>query len=401
MKRILSCLLIALLVGMPVVYASEEQAVTENETPENAVLVENEDIHIQVKAKVIEAGETYEETIENILEKKQKVKLEILEGEYQGEEFEATYILSYDIDNKILAYELDEGNTVFAQLTKKGEEITEVIVQDVVRQDYIIWMVALFFISTLLIGRKQGVKAIIGLVITVFAVYFIMISYIYQGYSPIAMSIMTSIGIIIITFIIIAGFNKKAFTAAIGTAGGVLLSGGIAFVFGMLAKLSGGQEEAIMLSISATNITFNFRELLFTGIVIASLGACMDVGMSIASSLDELKQKNPNMTGKELFKSGMNIGGDVIGTMTNTLILAYVGGALNLILLFMASNMQLTDIINKETIASDLISAIAGSMGVIYTIPITAAVYALLNHGKKAYKKEPDNLVEGKRSLKI
>ena len=262
-------------------------------------------------------------------------------------------------------------------------------------------MIAFFFLSILIIGRKQGVKAILGLMITILAVYFVMISYIYQGYSPIVMSVITSIGIIVITFIIIAGFNKKAFTAAVGTAGGVILSGVIAFVFGNLAKLSGGQEEAVMLSVSAQNIVFNFRELLFAGIVIASLGACMDVGMSIASSLDELKKKKPNMTGRELFKSGMNIGGDVIGTMTNTLILAYVGGALNLILLFMASDMGFSNIINKETIASDVISALAGSIGVLYTVPITAAVYAIFNRGKTAYRKESQNIVEGKRSLKL
>lgn len=127
----------------------------------------------------------------------------------------------------------------------------------------------------------------------------------------------------------------------------------------------------------------------------------MDVGMSIASALDELKQHKPTMTGKELFKSGMNIGGDVIGTMTNTLILAYVGGALNLILLFMACDMSITDIINKETIASDLISAISGSMGVIYTIPITAGIYALFNRNKTTYKTKPDTLLEGQRSLKL
>ena len=124
-------------------------------------------------------------------------------------------------------------------------------------------------------------------------------------------------------------------------------------------------------------------------------------GMSIASALDEIKQQNPTITGKELFKSGMNIGGDVIGTMTNTLILAYVGGALNLILLFMACNMSIVEIVNKETIASDLISAISGSMGVIYTIPITSVVYAFLHKDKTAYKKKPDTLVEGQRSLKL
>ena len=126
-------------------------------------------------------------------------------------------------------------------------------------------------------------------------------------------------------------------------------------------------------------MTFNFKDLLFAGIIISALGACMDVGMSIASSLDEIKSKNPAITYKELFKSGMNIGRDVIGTMTNTLILAYVGGSITLILLFLACNINFVDIVNKETIAQEIISAIAGSMGVVYTVPITSFAYAILN----------------------
>ena len=127
----------------------------------------------------------------------------------------------------------------------------------------------------------------------------------------------------------------------------------------------------------------------------------MDVGMSIASSLDEIKIKNPTITYKELFTSGMNIGRDAISTMTNTLILAYVGGAITLILLFMASNVSFVDIMNKETIAQEIVSAIAGSMGVVYTVPITAFVYSLLNKDKTVYRSVSENKVDGKRSLKI
>ena len=190
-------------------------------------------------------------------------------------------------------------------------------------------------------------------------------------------------------------------TAAIGTFGGVLSAGIIAAIFNNLAKLTGAGEDAIQLSINMTTITFNFRDLLFAGIIVSALGACMDVGMSIASSLDEIKMKNPDITWQELWKSGMNIGRDVIGTMTNTLILAYVGGSLTLILLFMASNMSLLEILNKETIAEQVISALAGSMGVVFTVPITAIVYAVFNRDRVIYKKTSENKLNGKRSLKI
>ena len=190
-------------------------------------------------------------------------------------------------------------------------------------------------------------------------------------------------------------------TAAIGTLGGVVSAGLMALIFNNIAKMSGACEDAIQLSINMSTINFDFRDLLFAGIIVSALGACMDVGMSIASSLDEIKMKNPDITWIELLKSGMNIGRDVIGTMTNTLILAYVGGSLTLILLFMACDMNIIEILNKETIAEQIVSAIAGSMGVVYTVPITSFIYAILNRDKLVYKKSSENKLDGKRSLKI
>lgn len=356
----------------------------------------------KVKAKVVEAGKKYEkQETETMVRTLQDVKIEILEGEFKGEVIDSTYTLTYDFDNKIVGYELTRGNKVLVQINSTDGNIDSLVIEDVVRQNYVIWMILLFFAIILLIGRKQGLKAIIGLIVTVVAIYYIMIRGIYDGKSAVVMAIITSMVVIILTFIIIAGINKKSITAAIGTVGGVISAGVMSFIFGYLAKLSGGTEEALFLTTEAQTVTFNFRELLFAGIVIAALGACMDVGMSIASSLDEIKQKNPDIDWKELLKSGMNIGGDVIGTMTNTLILAYVGGALTLILLFMASNMSIIDIINKETIVTEAVSAIAGSMGVIFTVPITSLVYSLLNKNKTVYKRKPDTIVEGKRSLKL
>lgn len=357
---------------------------------------------VKVKAKIIEVEKPYiKEETDDLKRTVQNVKIEIKEGKYKGQKLDAEYILTYDIDNKIVGYKLDKGNTVIVQLSTSGDEIQQITIEEVVRQNYVIIMILLFFAIIIAIGKKQGIKAIVGLIVTILAIYFIMIKGIYNGQSAIWLSVATSIIIIVLTFIIIAGINKKSITAALGTSGGVISAGLVAVIFGYFAKLSGVTEEALFLAIASENIVFNFRELFFAGIVISALGACMDVGMSISSALDEIKQKNPDITWKELLKSGMNIGGDVIGTMTNTLILAYVGGALTLILLFMASNMSIGDIINKETIATEAVSALAGSMGVVFTVPTTSLIYALLNKNKTVYDKKAKNIVEGKRSLKI
>lgn len=381
------------------IFATEQTPVLETENAENEE--ESSTTSIQVTARILEAGEPKQVQTGSVTDTVQEVKIEILEGAYENEEFTTNYNLSYDIDGKILGYELEVGDKVIVQIVEDENGNVAVTVQELSRNGYIILMMGLFLVSIVLVGGKQGIKAIIGLIVTILAVYFILIKGIYAGHNAILTTLLTTMLIIGFTFIIIGGFSKKILAAALGTLGGIISSGIVAVIFAHLTKLSGAGEEAIQLSMNITTVNFNFRALIFAGIVIAALGACMDVGMSIASSLDEIKNKTKDISWKELFKSGMNIGKDVIGTMTNTLILAYVGGALTLTLLFLACNMGMSEILNKETIAQEMISAIAGSMGVVFTVPITALIYSVLNRRKTAYKTISDNKLDGNRSLKL
>lgn len=402
-KVILVTLTFVLMISLfiNVAFAEEVPEVAQTEEAQTENVSTDEKSTVRAKAKVIEIGEVTKKTTGNIEDTVQQIKIEILDGEYETKEFDTEFILSYDIDGKILAYELRKGDIVTVSLEADANGNVIPTVEGVVRSTYIYLLVLIFLLSIILVGGKKGIKAIIGLIITILAVWFILIKLIFAGYNAIWVSILTCAVIIIGTFIVIGGINKKVLTAIIGTLGGVISAGIVASIFSYLSELSGACEDAIQLSINMQTVSFNFRDLIFAGIVISALGACMDVGMSIASSLDEIKTKTKDISWKELFKSGMNIGRDVIGTMTNTLILAYVGGALKLILLFMACNIPLTDILNQDTIAEEIISALAGSMGVVYTIPITAFVYAFLNRKKTIYKTTSENLIDGKRSLKL
>lgn len=383
---------------------SDTNTVAENVQTENTdqTLIQKNEVLLNTYGKIIEVKEVRQVVTGTVKDTVQEVTVEITEGDYIGEEYTTDYILSYDIEGKILAHELEVGDKVTVQIIEDEQGNTTATVLDVVRHEKIIILFVLFLASVLIIGGKKGLKAILGLLFTILIIYFVMIKGIFKGSDAIKNAIFSSIIIIVGTFILIGDkIDKKIMTAAIGTFGGVLSAGIIAAIFNNLAKLTGAGEDAIQLSINMTTITFNFRDLLFAGIIVSALGACMDVGMSIASSLDEIKMKNPDITWQELWKSGMNIGRDVIGTMTNTLILAYVGGSLTLILLFMASNMSLLEILNKETIAEQVISALSGSMGVVFTVPITALVYATFNRDRVIYKKTSENKLNGKRSLKI
>ena len=396
---IIFLLMISLLTSNIFAEENAENSVVEENTVETA-LQEKSGTTIDTIAKVIKAGEEKEVDNGGMKDTVQDVTIRIEEGDYEDEEFETIYNLSYDIEGKIKGYPLKEGDKVQVQILEDGENVSVTII-DYVRNSYMLLMFIIFLLSIVLIGGRQGIKAIIALLITILAVYFILINGIFHGLDPIWTSIGTCMFIIIATFVVIGGINKKIITAALGTLGGVISAGIVASIFNYLCRMSGAGEDAVQLSISMTTMVFDFKDLLFAGIIISALGACMDVGMSIASSLDEIKIKNPTITYKELFTSGMNIGRDAISTMTNTLILAYVGGAITLILLFMASNVSFVDIMNKETIAQEIVSAIAGSMGVVYTVPITAFVYSLLNKDKTVYRSVSENKVDGKRSLKI
>lgn len=412
-RNVLIILLISILT-LNILFITKVEASSEVQVDETNIEQENinmdttdliqENTTLHVKAKVIEAGEPYIEEVSAYKIKYQDVKVEVKEGDFKGEVLDAKYTVSYDLEGKIEGYLLDKGNTVEIEipLIDGGiDEAGEVVVHDIDRSGYIILLFVLFLVIILIVGKIQGLKAIIAFIITMLAIFLFMLPQIINGHDAIFITVLTSIIVIVLSFIIISGLQKKSIAAMIGTSGGIICAGIVALIFGVLAKLSGGQEEAMYLSMNSQNIAFDFKDLLFSGIVIASLGAAMDVGMSIASALDELKQKNPNMVAKDLFKSGMNIGADVIGTMTNTLILAYVGGAINTVLLFMVNNVPLGEILNIEMIATDVISALAASVGVIFSVPITALAYAILNNKKLIYNRKSKNLKEGKRSLNL
>ena len=193
----------------------------------------------------------------------------------------------------------------------------------------------LAFTPLVLFGGFKGIKAVITLGLTGLAVVKILLPLILQGKNPILVSVPVCAGIIAVTLIIISGFNKKTFSAIFGTTGGVLIAGGVAYFVGSVAKLTGlGNDEAQMLMFLPQQVNFDFKGLLFSGIILGALGAIMDVGMSIASAMHEIEAANPEISNKDLIKSGMNVGRDIMGTMSNTLILAYAGGSLHLMLLY-------------------------------------------------------------------
>ncbi|MGB4018838.1 MAG: YibE/F family protein, partial [Syntrophomonadaceae bacterium] len=178
--------------------------------------------------------------------------------------------------------------------------------------------------------------------------------------------------------VVLAGFSRKAAAATLGTLGGLLVAGFLAVLVGDLAALQGlaTEEERIL---SMVDLPLDMRGLLFAGILIGAVGAVMDVAMSISSAIEEVRFANPDLGSWALVRSGMRVGRDIMGTMANTLILAYTGGSLPFLLLYLAYELPPAMILNSELIGAEVIRALAGSIGLIVSVPITAVIAGLLN----------------------
>ena len=207
---------------------------------------------------------------------------------------------------------------------------------------------------------------------------------IYRGCSPFWSAVFVCVITTIVTMYLIGGVSVKSAASVIGTTAGVVTAGIAASLFGLSADIDGYNVSNIeTLVYVGQNTKIQIGSLLFAGILIASLGAVMDVAMSVSSAICEIDAKTGNLTWTELFKSGLHVGRDMMGTMSNTLILAFAGGSISVLVLDYAYNLPLRQIINSYSIGIEIMQGIAGSIGVILTVPTTAFMAALLYGAKR------------------
>lgn len=346
-----------------------------------------------VRGKVTRIIDSREEDIDysggSIQDTYQIVEIKVTSaGPYKGRLIEAEYALSMSFSEKQDDALLKPGNEVLMvlELDDKGD-ISQAYIYSVVRDKHLLLLLIIFSVIMLSVGKLKGLKALISLTLTVSAIIYILIPLILNGFDPVFVSIWICVAIAGITLLLVGGYNKKTLAAIIGTSGGLVSAGVIAQIIGEMAKLTGlGDEESQMLMYIPQDISFDYKGLLFAGILIGALGAAMDVGMSLSSAMFEIKEINPDIKKGKLLKAGMNIGRDMIATMSSTLILAYTGGSLQLMLLLMAHEIPFVDIINQDGYATEVVRSLAGSIGLILTIPITAVAVCFLNEKRHREK---------------
>lgn len=336
-----------------------------------------------VKARVLEKSDFVEVPGSNILGKG-LVKNEILKAKILGGTFKGQQVLVQNVQdpNRAPLYNLTvkPGDEIIIKINGSAEGIEQTIMVNYSRDGYLIYLVGLFILIMTIVGRSQGIRTAIALAISIVIVIKIMIPFISQGYNAVLVVICASGLIALLSMIIVIGINRKAGSATIGILGGVIIASAIVLYADQKLHFTGiaSSRTAIVTQFTGSE-NLDFRKILMSGIIMGLLGTAMDAAMAVASSVREVKRANPNLPVTKLISSGMNVGTDLIGTMSNTLIFAYMGLRIILLLTFWGTNIfsgSKIEILNTETLSAEMLRLLAGSVGLVLTIPITAITAA-------------------------
>lgn len=315
-----------------------------------------------------------DETTENVKKGSMDLKVELLTGRYKGQIcFIKNYFSAlYNVDVKA-------GDTLCVRIDTTGASEYSVSVYNYNRVPVTVLIIGLFLALLAFIGGWKGVKAFLSLAYTFVCIVYIVLPLSLKGANTVAVSALVIFVTTTVSFVLISGLTKKTLSAELGCMCGVLVAALLGAIFSRLAGVSTFQtDEAEALLLVKSTFDLKMRGLFTAGILISSMGAVMDVAMSVASSLYEIARLNGKMPAKELFKSGMNVGRDAMGTMANTLVLAFAGSSLNMMVLIYSYGVSFRQLLNTDFVATELIRAVSGSIGIICTVPCVAIISALM-----------------------
>ena len=339
---------------------------------------------------VVRTGQTFEkaevtEILQDNLDSngtrvgEQKVRVKMLTGARKGEELDITSSSGY-----LFGATCKVGMKVIVMQSVAGETtIASVYSQD---REWVIYIFALLYLLALcVIGGKQGIKGCLGLIFTFFCVIFVYLPLVYLRFSPFWAAVFICFLTTLVTMYLIGGPTKKTCAATLGTLAGVVLAGLSAWCFSKASGISGYNVSDIETLMTLWNTNrIQVGGLLFSGLLISCLGAVMDVAMSLSSAIDENYKQNNSLTRKELFKAGMRVGRDMMGTDSNTLILAFAGSSVSTLLLDYAYDLPYQQIINSNNIGIAIMQGLAGSFGIVLSVPLTVLICTVLFHKNEA-----------------
>lgn len=327
----------------------------------------------------------------------QEVYLQIDSGEDKGKILPAVNYMSVYSN-----MDLKAGTKVIARLDIDANGRTYIAsIPNYNRGPALLGLTVMFVLFLAVFGGKKGMAAILGLAFAIVDIWFLLIPMIRHGINPILSSIVIAAVTTAVSLVLLNGFSMKTFCATIGCVGGVAMAGAAAALTAAATPINGfNMPEAEELILRTGGTSLNISGLLISAILISALGAVMDVAMTITSAVFEVHQLNPDLNRQKLIRSGINIGRDAMGTMANTLILAFAGSALNMLILFRIFDYPYLQIFNSDMMALEIIQGISGSIGIVMTVPLVAFLSAFLCSRVNAAERTVMKANEKHRKLK-
>jgi uncharacterized membrane protein len=328
---------------------------------------------LSIKAKANLQDETLVDTVFTV---------RLLDGEHKGDTREINFS-GKDTMPSYMKYR--EGQTVFvAENTITSDKHTEsyLSVYDVDNTPYVIGLAFLFLVALTAVARIRGLVSLMGLGLTVILLFFVYVPLTLKGYPPLLSAVGVSLISIMFTVPVITGRTKKTIAGIAGASAGILFSVLLTLVTGALIHVSGIIDDELLTLFYVSGTDINIRNIALSGMIISSLGAVIDVSVSVASAVHEFFIVHPDVDRKEAFASAMQVGKDNLGSMVNTLVMAYVGSSLSLILIISLkfdSGMPFLMIINNHQVLIEILKSFIGCLGMIAAVPVTSWVSVWIN----------------------
>ncbi|MDB2136887.1 MAG: YibE/F family protein [Clostridium butyricum] len=329
----------------------------------------------RVSARVLSTDESF--IINNGLIKtgEQLCEVEILQGKFKGETVTGSNRLSGSLEqDKIFAV----GDKILVTLDYTGDEIRVATLVDHYRINYEILLVGVFMIFLVGFSGIVGIKAILSFIFTILAMWKLLIPLFLMGYNPILIGMVTTIILVCLIIGLVYGIDRRSLAGIIGALAGSIVTCFMALFFVSRFKIHGAVMSYSEMLLYSGYENLNLTEIFIASIFIASSGAVMDVAVDITSAVAEVVEKKPDITRTEAIKSGINVGRSIMGTMMTTLLLAYSGGYIGLLMVFMAQGTPIINILNLKYVSSEILHTLVGSFGLITVAPFTAIASGIL-----------------------
>ena len=304
----------------------------------------------------------------------QVARVNILEGEYAGIEMEIDYGKRQVRSDE---YDLTIGDRVIVSISKTPENVINAYFVDFVRTTPMLWLAGIFALAIVVISRWKGVGALLSMAFSLYVIIGYIIPHILIGEDPLRVSIIGSIILLGVTLYLTYGWTLKTHAAVLSMILVLILTGVLSALFVVFTKLNGTGDESVMFLVQLTENPINMRGLLLGGMIIGALGVLDDLVTTQASAVFELYHANPNFKFLALYNSAMRIGQDHVAATVNTLVLAYAGASLPMLLLFSLARGDYGYLVNYALVAEEIVRTLVGSLGLIAAVPLTTVIAIL------------------------